>query len=312
MLNGLLNSPLLSSRPFSGLPPTKSFAFSKRSKTPRALRTENPDFHSFVARANPRFAFYPHCELLASVLERVAVGELKRLMIFMPPRHSKSELVSRLFTAYYLRRNPTHFVGLNSYAAELAQGLSRSAREHYLHAGGKVKDDASAVKHWETIQGGGMWAAGVGGPITGKGFNLGIIDDPLKNAEEANSEIIREKQKEWYRSTFYTREEPDAAILLIQTRWNEDDLAGWLLAEEHSETEDPENWHIICLPAIAEPLPAFPKTCTIEADFREDGEALCPQRYDLSNLRKKKAKGARTFDALYQQRPSAKEGYFFD
>lgn len=279
---------------------------------PKALVTTKPDFRSFVAKANPHFVFYRHCDLLADVLERVATGELKRLMIFLPPRHSKSELVSRLFTAYYLKRNPTHFIGLNSYAAELASGLSRSAREHYLNAGGRVKGDAAAVKHWETEEGGGMWAAGVGGPITGKGFHLGIIDDPLKNAEEANSEIIREKQKEWYRSTFYTREEPDAAILLVQTRWNEDDLAGWLLSEEKSETEEAEHWHIVCLPAIAEPLPTFPDSCTVEPDFRDEGEALCPERYDGAKLRKKKAKGARTFDALYQQRPSPKEGYFFD
>ena len=158
----------------------------------------------------------------------------------------------------------------------------------------------------------GMWAAGVGGPITGKGFHLGIIDDPLKNSEEANSEIIREKHKEWYRSTFYTRAEPDASIILIQTRWHEDDLAGWLLSEEQSETESPERWHIVCLPAIADELQTFPGTCTVEEDFRVNGEALCPERYDLEALARIKSKGERNFEALYQQRPTAKEGYFFD
>src|SRR5690606_35818692 len=131
-------------------------------------------------------------------------------MVFLPPRHSKSEMFSRLFSAYYLFRNPHHFVGINSYSAELAYTLSRAARENFLEAGGSISDEAAAVKHWETSERGGLWAAGVGGPITGKGYHLGIIDDPLKNSEDAASSTIREKQKEWYASTFYTRQEPNA------------------------------------------------------------------------------------------------------
>lgn len=256
--------------------------------------------------------FYKHCELLADVLEKVASGEIKRLMVFLPPRHSKSEMVSRLFSAYYLRRNPHHFVGINSYAADLAFTLSRAARANYIETGGEIKQDASAVKHWETPEGGGMWSAGVGGPITGKGAHLLIIDDPLKNAEEANSEVIREKHKEWYNSTFHSRQEPNAAIVLIQTRWHEDDLAGFLLADEEA-TDEPERWHIVCLPAISDDPQTFPDTCTVEADFRtEKGIALCPERYDEAFHRKTRAKGERNFEALYQQHPTAKQGYFFD
>lgn len=221
-------------------------------------------------------------------------------------------MVSRLFSAYYLKKNPHHFVGINSYSAELAYTLSRAARENYQRGGGTVKDDVSAVKHWETPASGGMWAAGVGGSITGKGFHLGIIDDPLKNAEEAASEVIREKQKEWYSSTFYTRAEPDAAIIVIQTRWHEADLTGWLLAEETNDL--PEQWHIVCLPAFSEQLPEYPLSCTIEPDFRaDDNEALCPERYDEEKLSKIKARiGEYHFDSLYQQRPSSKKGLFFD
>lgn len=241
----------------------------------------------------------------------MALGELKRVLIQLPPRHSKSELVSRLFTAYYLRRNPSHFVGINSYSAELAYTLSRASRENFIECGGEVKEDVAAVKHWETTQGGGLWAAGVGGSITGKGFHLGLIDDPLKNAEEAASALIREKHKEWYSSTFYTRQEPDAAIVIIQTRWNEDDLTGWLLSEE-LEGEQPENWHVVCMPGIAEELQAFPDTCTVEPDIRSTGEALCPERYDEAKLSKIAARiGEYHFGALYQQRPTAKQGLFF-
>lgn len=222
-------------------------------------------------------------------------------------------MFSRLLSAYYLRKHPDRWVGINSYAAELAHTLSNAARQNFVTCGGELSDDTTAKKHWETQQGGGMWAAGVGGPITGKGFHLGIIDDPVKNAEDANSKIIRDKHKEWYTTTFLTREEPDAAIVLIMTRWNEDDLAGWLLAEEADDEDSltQEKWHIVCLPAIAEEVLDFPETCTVEPDFRPTGAALCPERYPLPKLLKKKKKGVRDYDALYQQRPTAKEGRFF-
>lgn len=271
-------------------------------------------FRLFTRLANPRFTFFAHCELLADVLEKVASGEIKRLLISLPPRHSKSEMISRLFTAYYLKKNPHHFVGINSYSAELAYTLSRASRENFQKCGGTVKDDVSAVKHWETPDGGGMWAAGVGGSITGKGFHLGIIDDPLKNAEESSSDKIREKQKEWYSSTFYTRGEPDSSIIVIQTRWHEDDLTGWLLAEESGE--EPENWHIVNLPALFEDERGdlLPASCTVEPDFRiAPGTALCPERYTADKLRKMKARiGDYHFGALFQQQPTSKKGLFFD
>ncbi len=245
------------------------------------------------------------------MLQRVADGEIKRLLIFMPPRHGKSEEVSRLFSAYYLYRHPDRWVGLNSYAAELAFTLSRAARDNYQAAGGILRSDASAVNHWETIQGGGLWAAGVGGPITGKGFHLGIIDDPLKNAEEASSEVIREKQKDWYQSTFYTREEPGGAIVIIQTRWHEDDLSGWLLAQEN--VEEPERWHVVSFGAVKEPESSgFPPSCTVEPDWRGDGQALCPERYPLERLARIAGRiGNYFFAALYQQWPRPREGNRF-
>lgn len=294
----------------------------KREKLRRleaANRSET--FREFVVRAAPKYRWYRHCEVLAAVLQRVADGEIKRLMVFMPPRHGKSEEISRLFSAYFLSRYPHRWVAISSYAAELAFTLSRAARENYVNAGCEMKVGSGSLAHWETGSGGGLFAAGVGGPFTGKGFHLGIIDDPLKNAADANSETIRESQKEWYRSTFYTREEPwsetdpNAAIILIQTRWNEDDLAGWQLAEEAAAAEDdeePERWHIVNLPAIAEDPHEFPKTCTVEPDWRKVGEPLCPERRPLEKLKRiLKRIGGYFFDALFQQRPSAKEGSFF-
>ena len=270
-----------------------------------------------MTRVKPRYRWYRHCELLAAVLQRVADGEIRRLMVFMPPRHGKSELVSRLFTAYYLYRFPHRWVGINSYGQELANTLSRAAQENFSRGDGQVRADASAVKHWETPDGGGLWAAGVGGPITGKGWHLGVVDDPLKNAEEAKSEVRRAGQQEWYESTFYTREEPNdegdpnGALIVIQTRWNEQDLSGWLLAQEGDE--EPEGWHIVCFEAVKEAdEPEFPPTCTVEPDWRQPGEALCPERRPIEKLRRiAKRIGPYYWNALFQQRPRPREGGFF-
>lgn len=268
-------------------------------------------FRQFIAKVNAKFKFYVHVEKLIAVLQRVADGEISRLMVFMPPRHGKSETISRLFAAYCLYRYPERWVAITSYAAELAFTLSRNARDNYENGGGTI-GDTFAVKHWETGQGGGLWATGVGGPATGKGFHFGIIDDPLKNSEEAGSETIREKQKDWYRSTFSTREEPGGAVIIVLTRWHEDDLAGWLLNSEGGDDDEPERWHIVSMPAIAEESPKFPATCTVEPDERNDGEPLCPERYPLEKLRKISRRiGAYFWAALYQQRPQPLDGDLF-
>lgn len=276
-------------------------------------------FPSFVTRVNPRYRWYPYVERLAAVLESVAAGEIDRLMIFAPPRHGKSELVSRLFSAYYLYRHPARWVGINSYSAELAYTFSRNARDNYTRAGGILRGDAYAVKHWETGKlvkgklepaGGGFWAAGVGGPIGGKGFHLGIIDDPIKNAAEAASLAIRDGHWDWYQSTFYSRQEPDAAIVVIQTRWHDDDLSGRLIA---AEVDEPEGWTVLHLEAIkGDEPPEYPATMTLLPDDRAPGEALNPARYPLAKLEKMRGKiGPYFFGALYQQRPRPREGGMF-
>ncbi len=276
---------------------------------------QQPDpltFRQFIERVAPKFKFYPHIEKLIEVLQQVADGGITRLMVFMPPRHGKSETVSRLFSAYYLYRYPHRWVAITSYAAELAFTLSRNSRENYTEAGGAISADAFAVKHWESGKGGGLWATGVGGPATGKGFHLGVCDDPLKNSEEAGSETIREKQKDWWRSTFSTREEPGGAVIVIMTRWHEDDLAGWLLSREVG-SDEPERWHVVNMPAVAEDRPlSFPATCTVEPDERQPGEALCPERYNADKLRRIMHRmGSYFWAALFQQRPAPRDGEMF-
>lgn len=268
-------------------------------------------FRAFIAQVAPRYQFYRHCAALIRILQRVADDELHRVLVFMPPRHSKSETVSRLFTAYYLYRHPERFVGLASYAADLAYTLSRAARSNFVEAGGQLSGSARAVKHWQTAQGGGMWATGVGGPATGKGFHLGVVDDPLKGAEAAASEAIRAKQRDWWDAVFSTREEPGGAIVILLTRWHEADLAGYVLG---MEADEPEGWHIVNMPAIAEPVESerFPKTCTLHPDWRAEGAALCPERYPLEKLRKLARRiGDYFFGALFQQRPRPRSGGMF-
>ena len=268
-------------------------------------------FREYVDACRPGYVWYKHNVILANVLQRVADGELRYVMVFMPPRHGKSEEVSRLFSGYYLERYPDRWVGLASYGATLAYKLSRSARQ-YFEAAGNHLEHSRAIKEWLTPHNAGLWAVGAGGAATGSGMHLGIVDDPVKDAVEAASETVQDRNNDWWDSVFTTRAEPHSAIVLIQTRWHEKDLAGYVLRQEHGEK--PRYWHIVDLPAIREPeeeKPFYPDTCTIEPDWREVGEALCPERYNEETLLEIKSKDAYTFASLYQQRPRPREGGFF-
>lgn len=247
-----------------------------------------------------------HLELLCSKIEAVERGEIKRLMVFLPPRHGKSHVVSKKFPAWYLGRNPDKEIIISSYSADLAYDFSRIARNTFREWGPKLWElqlagDSGAVGRWG-IEGhtGGLVAAGVGGPITGRGAHVAIIDDPFKNYEEAASETIREKVLNWYRSTLRTRLAPGGAIILVMTRWHEKDLAGEL---EKAMRDGGEEWEIIDLPALAK-----------EGDVlgRSPGEALWPARYPMSELEATRiALGSYLWSALYQQKPSPAAGNKF-
>lgn len=267
-------------------------------------------FREFIAAAHPRFIFYPHLTPLIAALQLVADGSLDRLMVWMPPRHGKSETVSRLFPAYYLLRHPERWAALASYGSDLAYTLSRAARDFYGRGGGAMRGDAAAVKLWMTDGGGGLWATGVGGPATGKGAHLAIVDDPIKDAEQAQSPTIREKHKDWWRSTWSTRFEPGASAVVMATRWHEDDLSGWLLSQED---EEPERWTILDMPALADgPRDDYPASCVVLPDPRQPGDPLCPERYPALKLNQVRRRiGEYWFGALYQQRPRPRDGGLF-
>jgi predicted phage terminase large subunit-like protein len=236
-----------------------------------------------------------------------------------------SLLVSKLFPAYWVSRYPQSFCAIASYSAELAYAHSREARHYYRSCGHALSKDSTAVGNWLTPERGGCIAAGVRGPFTGKGYALGIIDDPYKGPEDANSAGQRQKLVEWFQSVWLTRSEPGApegpsmrgpigaAQVVVLTRWHQDDLIGWLLAQESGDA--PQHWHVLNLPAIAE-LPAqqltFPPSCTVEPDWRQPGEALCPERFPPGELDQIRIRaGSYWWNALYQQRPSPAEGLLF-
>jgi predicted phage terminase large subunit-like protein len=207
-------------------------------------------------------------------------------------------LISQYFPAWYIGTFPDRRVMLASYEAGFAATWGRKARdvleEHGQDLFGiTIRDDSSAADRWD-IKGrlGGMVTAGVGGPLTGKGADLLLIDDPVKNAEDASSKTMREKAWEWYQSTAYTRLEPNGSAIIIMTRWNEDDLAGKVVQDMLT---DGEKWELLNLPAIAE-----------ENDMlgRKVGEALWPERFPVKRLEEiKRTLGSYYFSALYQQRP---------
>lgn len=251
----------------------------------------------------------PHLEQLAEELERVERGETTRLMVFEPPRHGKSELVSVRFPTWCLGRHPEWKIVQTGYAHDIAATHSRNARavftsdpyvrlfpdvhettEDRQKKKVRVAAQKQAAHEWGTVQRGSYYAVGVGGPLTGKGADIAIIDDPVKDRAEANSDTKRKNVLDWYRSTLRTRIEPGGRIILVMTRWHPDDLAGTLLKEMRESTG--EQWRVISLPAID-----------------DDGNALWPERYNVERLRQiEKAIGRYEFNSLYQQRPTIRGG----
>lgn len=205
-------------------------------------------------------------------------------------------LVSEFFPAWYLGRNPDRYVITSSYAQELSDDFGRKVRNQMLdpmHQGifpeCRISQDSQAASRFTTKQGGSYFAVGVGGPTTGRGAHLFLIDDPIKNRKDAESEVKRKDLKDWYKSVAYTRLMPNAAIAIIATRWMEDDLTGWVL-KEHSH----ENWTVIDLPAI------------------DKGNPLWPEAYPLEDLERiKKTIGQREWNSLYMQNPMPEEGDYF-
>jgi len=202
-----------------------------------------------------RYQVVPHLAYLdRRVVMAIEAGN-RRLGVMMPPRHGKSEYISHRLPAWYLGKFPDRRVMLASYEATFAESWGRKARDTFATNAPEIfgvglDPNHSAVSDWGIAgRKGGMVTAGVGGPFTGKGGDLVIVDDPVKNAADANSPTMRQGAKDWWNSTVATRLEPGAVVIVLMTRWHEDDLLGWLL---QNAKDTGETWETIVMPALAE------------------------------------------------------------
>lgn len=263
---------------------------------------------------NGRYKNARHIQFLTDkaqqFVEDVKSGKSPRLFVSMPPRHSKSETMTKKYPAWVIGNNPDFEIIIASYSMDLARDFGKIARDTYREHSKNgtgifntvIDRDKSAGDNWGILEHrGAVVSTGVGGSATGKGAHIAIIDDPFKNREDANSRLQRDKVWAWYQSTIRTRLAPGGGIIIIQTRWHEDDLVGRIVKEMENGTG--ETFESIVLPAIAE-----------ENDIlgRKVGEPLWEERYGIDELENiKKAIGSREFSALYQQKPQVEDGGLF-
>lgn len=249
---------------------------------------------------------------LAAALEEVEAGRLLRLIVTFPPRHGKSELTSRRFPAWLVGRDPYRHVMFATYNQPFAEDYGRAVRgiiqsQQYktVFPGTTLAKGSAAADRLVTEEGGMMAFVGRGGSSTGRGADFLIIDDPLKDREEASSATTRESLWDWYNDTMSTRLMSDTgAIVIIQTRWHEDDLVGRLTDPTNPKfnAEEAETWKIINIPAIAGDDDVL---------GREPGAALWPEKFGLPYLESFRRRNPVGFSALYQQQPTPEDGDFF-
>lgn len=278
---------------------------------------------AFAKVAMPAYSPQPFHRDIAAALKKVESGELKRLVLSMPPRYGKSQLCSIFFPAWAIGRHPDWRIIQSSYSTDLARAFGRRARNllgtpeyRAMFPGVTVAQDTKAADVWNIAGAdGGYIAAGVGAGIVGHGADIALIDDPFADPESASSNSHREKVWEWYTEVLKTRLQGMRAIVLVQTRWNSDDLAGRVIAEDHlcmvCGRKDAEShfghdfrplgdgWTVISFPALRE---------------SPDGEfsALWPAQHSVEDLLKLKAQNPRSFAALYQQDPTPETGTVFN
>lgn len=283
------------------------------------LMMPDPDHPSDVTFS--RYEAAKHHELIAEALTRVERGDCPRLIITMPPRHGKSELATRIFPLYFMGRNPTKEIILAGYSQQFAQrnfgkriqAMMQTPRFREVFPDVSLDGGSKAVDILLNSEGGQIISVGRGGAITGMGAHLAVIDDPIKNEKEAESEVILDDIWEWFLTTIDTRLYSDGAVIIVMTRWHEDDLVGRLTDPDniHYNPKLAKDWEILHLPAIFEDED---RQIAKKLD-KKVGDALWPQRtkqgmggYDLEWLERKRLQSERTFSALYQGRPAPLEG----
>lgn len=282
---------------------------------------ERPSFNAWLKKASPDLDWdSPHLLLLQQKIEAIDRGELKRLIVSMPPRHGKSELLSVHAPVWFLERDPKREIIAASWGLNLARKFSRRSRRLAEKVGLPLSKKVAQAGQWETEEGGGVFAVGTTGGVAGFGAKILIVDDPVKDIAEANSPLQRERVWDWFMSEAMTRLAPEGAVILIMTRRHENDLIGALVdgrtedaetdGDEDAESDKPkeavgdgENWDYVRLPAISEG----------NGDIlnRPEGESLWPKFWPVEALRRIMRRGAWYFAALYQQRPTPRSGGLF-
>ena len=257
--------------------------------------TIQTDFLSFVKHVWPDFIEGSHHKRIADKFNKLASGEIKRLIINMPPRHTKSEFGSYLLPAWMVGKNPKLKIIQSTNTTELSVRFGRKAKalidspEYQKVFKTKLREDSQAAGKWETAQGGEYYAAGVGSAITGRGADLLIIDDPHSEQDAMNAQAL-ERTYEWYTSGPRQRLQPGGSIIVIMTRWNEKDLTGRLLNAQKEVKAD--QWHVVEFPAI---MPS--------------GQPVWPEYWKLEDLESVKASiPLSKWNAQYMQNPTSEEG----
>lgn len=253
-----------------------------------------------------------HHHALGAALEEVDLGNILRLIIVMPPRHGKSELASRRFPAFFVGRDPYRQIIFATYNEEFAKGFGRTARDimrsrvyKHIFPGVELKKGSQSAELLETTVGGALAFVGRGGSITGRGADALLIDDPIKDREEADSKLVRDKLWDWFTDVAMTRLINESArVIIIMTRWHEDDLVGRLTDPKnpHFKPEEAAQWKVLHLAAEA-----------LEDDplGRPKGAPLWPERFGTRFLQNVRRLNSRTYSALYQGRPAPEDGAFF-
>lgn len=272
-----------------------------------------PDPNTPDDTSKSQYSVKKHHQVICAALEEVEKGAIKRLIISLPPRAGKSLLVSKLFPVWYLGRHPSHHIITATYNENFAWDFGRGVRDqlrnplyNQVFPGVALKSGAAAADRVEVTDGGVLYFTGRGGSLTGRGGHLLLVDDPIKDRKEADSQTVRDTCWNWFNQVFSTRMMTDsAAVVIIMTRWHEDDLVGRLIDPSNSyyNPDEAKQWKVINIPALAgdnDPL------------GRKPGESLWPERFSKTFLEGMRRKDPRGFQALYQGDPTPPDGAFFD
>lgn len=278
-------------------------------RQPKAPKAEQgwrglPDTH---ARFISQYAWkaYPYLPLIGDAIFEARQAGGGCILVNLPPRHGKSEFISYHVPLWFLDNYPGERVILATHTADLSHNYGRRVRNTATGNKAinfKVADDSQAADEWHTTEGGGMKSVGVRGGLSGFGGNLVIVDDPVKDWREADSETFQKETVDWFKTVLWTRREPGAVVVVLMTRWHKKDLAGWLLSPEAQEALG-ERFRLIRLPALAE---------RDDLLGRAEGEALCPDRFNVKQLTEIRGLlSSRHWLGLYQQRPTEEGGGLF-